>query len=94
MSNKRNRRRLGQRVRAEISRKPKVITKSRSAVFAALPAERERKEKDRYWKMPTKAERQAREKRIRRILRLGKPRKVRKPRTNYGNTFWSHSHDA
>jgi hypothetical protein len=94
VSNKRNRRRTGQRVRSEIDRKPKRATKAMEAFVASLPVERERKESERYWKKPTKAERQEREKRIRRILRLGKPRKVRKPRTKYGRTYWSHSHDV
>lgn len=98
MSNKRNARRPGQRVRAEVSRKPKKVTKAMCAAIAALPAERDRKEKERYWKKPTKAEARDRERRIRR-WRLGSrgaapPRKQRKPRTKYGKTFWEHSHDV
>lgn len=98
MSNKRNRRRRGQRVRAEISRKPTIVTKAKSEFLAAMPAERKRKEEQRYWCKPTKAERLEREKHVRRWL-LGRagnnpPRAPRKPRTTYGRTFWQHSHDA
>lgn len=95
MSNKRNKRRRGQQVRAEISRKPKRITKAMSMLVASQPAERKRKESERYWKRPTKPERQEREKRIRRWrLGTGRPRKVRKPRTKYGRTYWNHSLDV
>lgn len=88
MSNKRNPRRRRQRVRSEIERKPKIITKSMATVFAAIPAERERKavehEREQF--------RLANEKRIRRWARevAWTPRKLR---TNYGHTYWTHSHD-
>ena len=94
MSNKRNNRRHGQRVRSEINRKPRRVTKSTDHFLASLPAERARKESQRYWKRPTKAEARVREKMIRRWRVSGKPRKQRKPRTNYGHTYWSHSHDV
>jgi hypothetical protein len=99
VSNKRNRRRSGQRVRAEVSRKPVRITKAATALIAAQLAARERKAQERFAK--TKSERKRRAKLLRRRW-LGKPRKVRKeyradgerkPRRVYGNTYWNHSHD-
>jgi len=97
MGNKRNHRRTSQRVRAEISRKPKRVTKAQEAFVAALPKERARKESERYWKKPTKHERQAREKRIRR-WKLGRrgnnpPRKPRKRRTSVKKYLPTHSLD-
>jgi len=90
VSNKQNPRRARQRVRSEIRRKPVIVTAAMSAMFAAIPAERERKERER---------RHARDRqrgidRIRRRWALQGPRAKRKPRTNYGNTFWKHSHDV
>jgi len=93
VSNKRNRRRAEQRVRSEVDRKPTAATKAQDAFVASLPNERERKERERRLTNPIKTERQAREKRIRR-WRLSGPSKVRKPRTNYGRTYWRHSHDV
>jgi hypothetical protein len=97
MSNKRNRRRDGQRVRSEIDRKPKHVTKAMEVFVASLPAERERKAEERRRKRPTNEEKQEREKRIRR-WRLGTrgaapPRKPRKQRKKYGNTYYTHSLD-
>lgn len=92
MGNKHNRRRVGQRVRSEISRKPKHVTAAQDAFLASLPKERLRKENERRRKKPTKAERRRHEKLIRR-WRLRGPNKVRKPRTNYGATYRRHSLD-
>lgn len=93
MSNKRNRRRSRQRVRSEIRRKPVKITKASFALIAAQPAERERKKIEQRRTKPSKAERRRIELIHRRWLLQG-PRKKRKPRTNYGKTFWKHSHDV
>ena len=90
MSNKRNRRRKGQRVRAEVSRKPVKITKATSALIAAQPAERERKERVRQRERPTK------EARWRRGWITGvNPvrRRERKSRVNYGKTWREHTLD-
>lgn len=93
MSNHRNPRRGRQRVRSEISRKPPKVTRSMEQFVASQPAERARKEENRRHEKPTKAERRASEIEIRRRV-LGRPRTKRKPRTNYGRTFWTHSHDV
>lgn len=102
MSNRCNKRRSRQRIRAEIDRKPKRITKAMVAFVASLPAERERKEELRYWRRPTKKERRERElwhrrrftgkvKRLRKEYRVGPNAKRRKV---YGRTWWNHSLDV
>jgi hypothetical protein len=88
VSNKRNPRRGGQQVRAEVSRKPVKVTKAMGAFVASQAEARERKERLRYWQHPTKVERRERELRVRR-MRLGRrgnlvQRKPRKRRTNTG----------
>lgn len=93
MSNKRNTRRRRQRVRHEKSRRPVVITKAMDAFIAKQPGERNRKERERYYKKPTKAERKAREKRWRDLVLHATPTR-RKPRKVHGATFWGHSHDV
>lgn len=90
MSNRRSSRRPRQRRRYEKSRKPSVITKAMSSRFDAMPAERERKaahaESEAFWRERHRAADRRRW--------LGKPRKQRKPRTVYGKTFWTYSHDV
>lgn len=86
MSNKRNRRRGGQRVRSEVSRKPTKITKAAQALVAAQPAERKRKAEARDFEKWRRT--------VGKRHWLGKPRRQRKPRTSYGHTFWNHSHDV
>lgn len=75
MSNKRNKRRKGQRVRSEIDRKPVVVTKAKSTFIALQPSERKRKAERRYFKKPTKDERREREMGRRRWLFTGKPKR-------------------
>jgi hypothetical protein len=99
VSNKRNRRRAGQRTRSEASRKPVRAAKAASALIAAQPAERARKERQRYWTKPTKTERRTRELQIRRWRnRTKRPRREdlnpAKRRRVYGNTFWRHNDDV
>ena len=88
MSNRRNPRRARQRIRAELRRKPVVITKAMASFIDGQAGERARKaarardvvrarEREKWWQ---------------RYLRT--PRKERKPRTVYGRTFWNHSNDA
>jgi hypothetical protein len=92
MSNKRNTRRRGQRVRSEVNRKPGKVTKAMEAFITAQPAERDRKAEVRL----RKASRRAWDKAVNRYRFLGKPRKrVRfdKPRRVYGNTYRTHSLD-
>lgn len=91
MSNKRSRRRGGQRVRSEATRKTARSTKSRDAFMAALPIERAQRERDRHWKNPTKREIRERAQRVYRWKFAGKPRKIRKRRTSLKR--WPPRHD-